>query len=181
MVAHRGAAEGDHQVAAGLGDRLADSLPAVAHPGDASHLGAPGLEHGLQPRGPGIIDLPGTGPGRCLDHLFARGHNADPRPPDHADMVASRRGAQGQPPGIETKPGSQEPVAGPEVTAGKPDIVANDGGGDLDPLAVPPGVFLDDHRIGALGQGRAREDPDRLAWRKAALEPMPRRTLADDG
>ena len=96
-------------------------------------------------------------------------------------MVASRRGAQGQPPGIEPKPGSQEPVAGPEVSASKPDIVADGGGGDLDPLAVPPGVFLDHHRVRALGQGRAREDPDRLARREAPLEPMPRRAFADDG
>ena len=180
MVAHRGAAEGDHEVSAGLGDRLADGLAAVAHPGDASHLGTPGLEHGRQPRGAGVIDLPGAGPGRRLDHLLARGHDADARPPDHADTVASRRGAEGQPPGVEPKSGSQEPVASPEVAAGMPDIVADDGGGDLDPIAVPSGVFLDDHRVRALWQGRAREDPDRLARRKVALEPMTRSALADD-
>ena len=53
------------------------------------------------------------------------------------------------------------------------------GGVDQDALAENFGIFLHDHRIGPIGNGRAGKNPDGLSWSDDSVEACPGRGFTD--
>ena len=112
-----------------------------------------------------------------LEQLVARGEHTDARASNHAHAghVDAREYAEMR--GLENGAGREDEVAGVEVAARTPDVVAVRRFVEH-PYRVVAVAFgpLDHHdRVGAVGQGRARHDADRLTVANADARGAPRR------
>src|SRR5205809_366887 len=99
-----------------------------------------------------------------LDDLIARSHERDPRPAMHQRRVVGNRGQHAELRGTERRAGGQHDRALANVLATAPDVlfrVARIADRDMG-LGRLRGVFLTDHGVGALREGRAGEDAGRL-------------------
>ena len=128
----------------------------------------------------------GSGPGaerRAVgDQLVAGGEHADPsggggRAPRSTPMVASTPRC----PAVSCSPGSNTTSPTTDVVAGGADVIAAGGGRRDAPPAAPSSSrsvrSTITHRVGAIGDRRAGEDPHGLAGRQRARRGVPGRHL----
>ena len=103
------------------------------------------------------------GPGPEVRELIAGGEDRDPGTSKHADLRVAQSRQQANLGCADRASGLCDHVAGADVFPGRADIGARrHAPGDRDPLAVPGDILLRYHRVGALRQGRAGEDPHGL-------------------
>ena len=180
MVAHRGPADRHQQIARHLGHDGRDRRQIIAHRPQADRFAPPGVDHGGQGGGSGVEDLKRPRCGGRLDDLLAGGEQRHPRPAGHRQLGPTRRGGEGQPPGVDPLTGLQKNGSLLEVAAAGPDEGSRRRLRDLDGFPLPAGVFLDDDGVGPIRHGRPGEDADRLAGAQGISEAGARRALADD-
>ena len=181
VVANRGAADGDDQVAAGILQRTDDGLDPVPRGFQLNGDAAPKRDQRRQRGAAGIEDLfrPGLG-SRGRQFLAGRKHD-HPRRAGHGQAGAAGGGGQADAPGVETHARRQQQLAGAEIPAAWTHVASLFGRGHADALAFAGGFFLDDDPVGAGGNRGAGEDAHRLARRQGSHVAVARRALADDG
>jgi len=133
--------------------------------------------HGRRPR----IEESGTAQARRPVRRSPRRWKVSPPGPSETGALASRPRRRAR--------GARDPGAFPAASRRSPARKSWPGGrtwrgvghgGNNHLVAVPQGVFLDDHRVGAGGNRRAGENPHRLSRLDDAGEAPARRAFADD-
>src|SRR5438093_4845469 len=110
-----------------------------------------------------IGDLPRARLGPEVRELVAGREDRDPWAAKDAHLRVPERRQQSHFRGADTAARLNYDVAGADVLASRSDEGAGRyASGDRDPLAVAGDILLRYHRIGALGQGRARDYSHRL-------------------
>ena len=109
-------------------------------------------------------DLPRPGPGARLDQLIARRQDGDARRAANLQARMAGGGGKGNGRSVEQAAGAQQRVALTEVAARPADVGAGACGlAHAQRIAFTLCVFLDDHAVGALGDGGTGEDAHRFA------------------
>ncbi|MGY2885657.1 hypothetical protein ACVIHI_002771 [Bradyrhizobium sp. USDA 4524] len=119
----------------------------------------------------GIDDLAGTGLRARHHQLVAGRQHRDLRAAAHRKFRIVHGGRQRQRAVGQAAAAGEQHLALTEVDPSRADVPPDAGGlRDRDVVAVDGGVLLDDHRVGAIGDHAAGEDPHRLAGADRPLE-----------
>ena len=182
LVTYGHAAAGDHHVGLGgsLHQRLFGRGETVLDTPQIDGLAVERRQEPTQDVTIGVVD--GTGRKRLagLDQLVAAGENRHAQAPHDIQFRQTHRRCQSQLLGAQTGTCRQHFVTGNDVVAPRADVVA--GGhraAKAHLVAVLLAVLLNDHRVGALGQGCSGENARRLPRRQRLTKLTRRDTLGD--